>query len=317
MGKYIIKRLLETILILWIISLLCFFLMEFVPGDPVLKILGEEADDTLYLATQQLYGLDKPVLVRYANWLTDMFHGNFGISYVNYADVSKLVAARLPTTMFLAAVAITISAVLGVVLGIVTAVNRGRLVDTALTTLANMISAVPTFWLGVIFLYIFAVRLEALPLFGFDPPWKEGGDLLKTLRQMILPVACMSLGSIAGTMRQTRSAMLEVIRQDYIRTARAKGLSQRTVTYRHALKNALVPIITVIGMRLGTLVGGSAFVEQVFSISGMGTLLVEAVNQANTPVILACVMIMSTVGCLSNLLVDLLYGLVDPRIRLN
>ena len=165
-------------------------------------------------------------------------------------------------------------------------------------------------------MYIFSIKLKLTPLYGFDLPWKENVDTVKALKQMILPVTCMSLPSIAGTMRQTRSAVLEVIRQDYIRTARSKGLSNRKVIYKHALKNAFVPILTVIGMRMSALVGGSAFVEQVFLIPGTGTLLVTATNQGNTPVILACVMLISLVAGLSNLIVDLLYGVVDPRIRL-
>ena len=317
MGKYITRRILETILTLLIISVLVFFMMELIPGDPVLKILGEDADDTLYEATKAMYGFDKPVIVRYFNWLWNMLHGDFGLSYVGYKQVSQLISERLPVTLFLAAISLVISSVLGIVLGIITAVNRGKFIDTLLTTIANMISAIPSFWLAIVFLYIFSIRLKLLPLYGFHFPWDSGTQTAKALKELVLPVACLSLGSIASTMRQTRSGMLEVIRQDYIRTAKAKGLTKQKVTYRHALKNALVPIITVIGMRAGMLVGGSAFVEQVFSIPGMGTLLVEAVNQANVPVVLACVMLLSAVGCLANLIVDLLYGVVDPRIRLN
>lgn len=317
MGRYILKRILETLLLLVLVSLLVFFLLQLMPGDPVDRIIGEEADPAMYDATKKMFGLDKPPIVQYWNWLMGVLKGDFGLSYVNYESVTAMIGDRLPTTMFLALISLVISSVIGVLLGIVTALNRGKWIDTVLTTMANVLSAVPNFWLGVVLIYIFAVKLRVLPLYGFYFPWTTEVSTVKALKTLVLPITCMSIGSIAGICRQTRSAMLEVIRQDYIRTARSKGVPNSKVTFKHALKNALIPIVTSIGGRLSTLVGGSTFIESVFVIEGMGQLLVNATTQSNVPVIQACVLLVAVVGCVANLIVDLLYGILDPRIRLN
>lgn len=311
MGKYITKRLLQTMAVLVMVSFFTFFLLRLIPGDPVLRILGEEADPVLYQETKKMFGLDQPPLLQYWNWIKGILRGDLGISYVGYGSVNEILKERVPVTLFLSFLSFLVSAFAGISLGVLTAVKQGRLPDTILTSMANAVSGIPVFWLGIVLIYLFSVRLNVLPLYGFKWPWKDGG------KSMILPVLCMSVGSIAGIMRQTRSAMLEVIRQDYIRTAKSKGLKKWRIILVHALKNAFVPINTVLGMRLAGLIGGSIFVEQVFLIPGVGSLLITAVNQSNIPVIQACVLLMAFFGCTANLLIDLMYMAIDPRIRLS
>lgn len=315
MIKYILKRILATIVVLFLVSFVVFMMMELIPGDPVYTILGPDAEVTeeLYNSIQQEFGLDKPVLERYGLWLWNALHGDFGLSYIDRLPVTSKIAGRIGVSLYLALYSIVATAVIGVVLGVICAVNRGRLVDTVITLFCNVMNSAPSFWIGILLIYIFALKLQLLPAGGFTFPWK---NLSLSLRQLFMPLFCMSIGSIAGVCRQTRSSMLENINQDYVRTARAKGLSKNRVIYVHALKNSLIPILTMLGGRISSLLGGTAFVETVFGIGGMGQRMVSAVNSSDAPVVMACVLIISAVGCVANLVVDILYGVVDPRIRL-
>ena len=310
MGKYVAKRLVETALILLLVSFLTFSLLSIVPGDPVARILGENADTTLYDSTRVMFGLDKPFLLQYWNWLTGIFHGDFGISYVSYEPVTKLLGERLPITVFLSLMSILCSTVVGVLLGCLAAVYHGKKIDLMLNLAANLVNGIPTFWLGIVLIYLFAIKWNIFPLYGFQWP-RDGG-----WKSCILPILCMSIGSAAMIMRQTRFAILEVIRQDYVRTARAKGVGYVKVMIRHVLRNAWIPVITILGMRFSSLIGGSIFIEQVFLIPGIGQLLITSVQQMNVPVIQACVLLITAVGCIANLVVDLLYGIVNPQIHL-
>jgi len=201
---------------------------------------------------------------------------------------------------------------LGVLFGVAAAVFRGKKMDYIVTLLANLTACLPQFWVAVLVMYIFSMQLGLLPSFGFTWPTV---NFERSIRQLILPLFCLALGGVASTTRQTRSSMLEVIRQDYVRTARSKGLIERRVIFIHALKNGLIPVITLMGFRLAHLVGGSMFVENVFNIPGMGSLIIRSINYRDIPVVQACVLLTAAVACLANLLTDILYAVVDPRIR--
>lgn len=214
--------------------------------------------------------------------------------------------------MFFSLSAFVISIPLGILFGVISAVYRGRPADTIVTLLANITACLPQFWIALLVMYIFALKLGLLPSYGFT--WFSE-DLGMGIKQTIMPLFCLALGGIATTTRQTRSSMLEVIRQDYVRTARSKGLSQRRIIFLHALKNALIPVITILGMRLGSMLAGSMFVESVFNIPGMGSLFVKAIQSRDIQVVQACVLVTALVSCVINLATDILYAVVDPRVR--
>ena len=226
--------------------------------------------------------------------------------------VIEVIAQRLPVTLYLSLLAFFVSIPTGIALGVLAAINRGKKIDGALTTFANVCSCLPQFFLSVLFLYLFSMKMHWLPSFGFTWPWVDFG---KSIQQTIMPLLCLAIGGVASICRQTRSSMLEVIGQDYIRTARSKGLKPDKIITVHALKNALIPVITLMGLRLGGMIGGSMFVESVFNISGMGTLLVSAIRAQDIPLIQACVLLIAVVACVVNIITDIVYAAVDPRIK--
>lgn len=313
MGSYILKRIWQMVLILFLISIAIFLLVSFLPGDPVYAMLGEEVSEAEYQRVYLELGLDKPIIVRYFSWLLGALHGDFGQSIQFHKATIEVIKERIPITLYLAIHAFLISIPLGIFFGVITAVFRGRKIDTIVTFLANLTACLPQFWVGLLMMYVFSLKLGWLPSYGFTWIWE---DFQTGTRQLVLPLFCLSLGGIASVTRQTRSSMLEVIRQDYVRTARSKGLAGKKIIFIHALKNALIPVITILGMRLGTLIAGSMFVESVFSIPGMGSLLVKAITAKDIPVVQACVLIIAFVSCAINLITDILYAVVDPRIRL-
>ncbi len=313
MGVYIVKRAGQMVLILLLISVFTFMLMSFIPGDPVYAMMGEEVSDEEYERVYYELELDKPVIVRYFSWLNKALHGNLGQSTQFHKATVEVLAERVPITLYLSFLAFLISVPLGILFGVISAVFRGRGLDNVVTLLANITACLPQFWVGVLVMYIFSLKLGLLPSYGFSFPWD--GDVFTSLKQTAMPLFCLALSGIATTTRQTRSSMLEVIRQDYVRTARSKGLSRKKVIFIHALKNGLIPVITILGMRLGAMVGGSMFVESVFSIPGMGSLFVKAITARDMPVVQACVLITALVACVVNLLTDILYAAVDPRVR--
>ena len=263
------------ILILIIISIFTFLLVSFIPGDPVYAMLGEEVSQEEYDRVYHELKLDQPVIMRYFSWLGDALHGDFGQSTQFHTRTVDVLAERIPITLFFSLSAFTISIPLGILFGVISAVYRGRPADTVVTLLANITACLPQFWIALLVMYIFAMRLGWLPSYGFT--WFSQ-DAVMGIKQTIMPLFCLALGGIATTTRQTRSSMLEVIRQDYVRTARSKGLSRKKVIFLHALKNALIPVITILGMRLGSMLAGSMFVESVFNIPGMGSLFVIAIQ---------------------------------------
>ena len=315
MARYLLKRVFQAILVMMMISIGVFLLVSFLPGDPVYAILGEGISQETYDIAYRELGLDKPILIRYFDWLVNALHGDFGNSYQFHMPVKELLADRIPITIYLSVLATLIAMPLGVLFGVISAVHRGKPADTIITLVANICSCLPQFWVGVFLLYVFAQKMGILPSFGFVmPPWEDFGE---HIRHLIMPIVCLSIDGIAGIARQTRSSMLESIRQDYVRTARAKGLKEQAVIYVHTLKNSMIPIVTLLGVRLSYMVGGSIFVESVFTIPGMGSLLVRAITQKDMPVVQACVMLTALVTCLAYIVTDLLYVMVDPRIKLD
>lgn len=313
MVRYLLSRIGQTIVILFIVSIVVFFMMEAMPGDPVYARLGNDITEEEYEWAYHEYGYDQPAVVRYVQWFTGALHGDFGTSYQYKTPVMDVIANKVPVTLYLSIVSLLISVPVGIVLGVLVAVFRGKPVDTVITLICNTIAGIPQFWIALVLLYFLALKSGLLPSYGFTFPWV---DFTKHIRQVIMPMTCLCLGGIAGVCRQTRSSILEVIRQDYVRTARAKGQNEKKVIFVHVLKNGLIPVVTMIGNRLAMMVGGSMFVEQVFSIPGMGGLMVTAITERDMPVVQACVLLTAVVGGIAYIITDLLYVVVDPRISL-
>ena len=313
MGKYILKRLLQMVVVMLLVSFLTYVLIGIMPRDPIYSLYGSDVTPAEYEVIYHRMGLDKPVIVRYFNWLINFFKGDLGTSYAYHMPVMEIIGQKIGVTLYLSIVSTLISFPLGMLFGIITAVKRGKWQDTTLTLIANISASIPGFVIAIALLYLFCINWKILPSRGFTFPWDNFGE---HIRQIILPMFCLSLGGIAGITRQTRSSMLEAMRQDYVRTARSKGLQENYIISKHVLRNGLIPIITLIGGRLAGMIGGSVFIENVFSIPGMGTLMVNSVNQIDVPVIQACVLMTSACMCLAFFITDMLYLAVDPRISL-
>ena len=314
MGLFLIRRIGQTLVTLLLVSVIAFSLIQFIPGDPVYTMLGTDISPEYHDQVYHDMGLDKPLSEQYISWLTNLLHGDMGYSYYYRKNVNTLIATRLPITMTLGVTSAVLSIIIGVCLGIVTAVKRGKAADTVITLLANIGIAMPVFWLVALMIYLFAMQLRWLPSYGYTLPWVNFG---KSMRQMILPVFCMSLGGIASYTRQMRSSMLEVINQDYIRTARSKGLRDRTIYRKHAVKNALIPILTLAGITLRNCIGGSAIIETMFNIVGMGQIMVMSINNCDYQLLQSSLFFMAAITCICNLLVDIAYAAVDPRVRIH
>jgi peptide/nickel transport system permease protein len=303
MVAYIIRRVLLSVFVLFLITVLSFFLLDIMPGDPVTILLGIDA------TPQRAEELRKE---QYLHWLSNVVQGDLGKSVTNRESVSGLIAVRLPVTLYLSFFALILSAILGIGTGLFCAIRRGGFLDFLITFISNLAIAVPVFWLGILGIYLFGLNLGWLPIQGFTSPFD---DFWLSLKKSIMPVICMAMPGIAFLARQTRSNMLEIVRQDYIRTAWSKGLKESAVVLKHALKNALIPVVTLLGINLRTLVGGAVLVETVFNIPGMGRLAVTSVINKDFITVQACVLIIAVVVLLGNLLVDISYGWIDPRIR--
>jgi peptide/nickel transport system permease protein len=258
------------------------------------------------------FGLDRPFMVQYFSWLVGVLHGDLGLSITLREPVTKEVVRRFPITFYLSTVSLVISTVIGVPAGIICAIRRGKWIDTLVTVIANMGITIPVFWLGIILIYFFALHLHWLPVQGYTSPFT---DFVKSVRQMIMPVFCLSIFSISSITRQTRSSVLEVMKQDYIRTAWAKGLRERLVIMRHAVKNGLIPVVTLLGLSFSMVIGGSVLIENVFNIPGMSRLAVNAVFVQDYPVVQGFVLVIAGLVLITNLIVDISYGWLDPRIR--
>jgi peptide/nickel transport system permease protein len=312
MFGYLVRRVLISVLVVFLVSLFAFSLMHILPGDPARLALGWEASQQDVEALRRELNLDKPLLSQYWLWIDDLFHGNFGQSIIYDRPIGDILKERLPRTVAIGVPALLISVILGIAFGIVSAVKRGKLIDQLLTFLMTLGVGTPVFWVGILGIYVFAIGLKILPIQGFVSPLENFGQYA---HKAVLPVFCLSLGLIASVARQTRSNMLDVINQDYIRTARADGIAERSVILKHALRNALIPVITIIAMQMRIVIGGSLLVEQVFNIAGIGTLLTAAISGRDYLIVQGCVLLISMFTIACNLVVDILYGFIDPRIR--
>ncbi len=319
MRKYIIKRLFQLIPLLIGVSLLSFFVMHLAPGDPTSMFTDPNIDPTDLARIRANWGLDKPVVVQYFYWLGNALRGNFGNSYMTGQPVIGEILARLPNTLLLMISSYILTLLITIPLGVMSAVKKGTWFDNVVTVLSFAGMATPSFWLGLMLMLLFAVKLDWLPAVGmYDPLLHNPGIITRILdvaKHMILPLATMTLLSLAGITRYQRAAMLEVLDQDFVRTARAKGLPERTVIFKHALRNALIPIVTILGLSLPSLFGGAFIIETIFAWPGMGRLGVLAIFQRNYPMIMGIVVFSAVLIMFGNLLADIGYALVDPRIR--
>lgn len=304
MHKYVLKRILLLIPVLLGVSLLVFAIMSLTPGDPAQLILGENAPKEAVLKLREEMGLNDPFFMQYFSFVKNAIMGDFGRSYTTGREVFGEIFARFPNTLILAVIGIIISVCIGIPIGIISATRQYSFLDSFSMVIALLGVSMPVFWLGLMLILTFSVKLGWLPSGGFDG-----------LKSIILPAVTLGVGSAAIITRMTRSSMLEVIRQDYIRTARAKGVAEKVVINKHALKNALIPIITVVGLQFGHLLGGAVLTESVYSWPGVGRLMVDAIRQKDTPTVLAAVVFLAAAFSVVNLLVDILYAYVDPRIK--
>jgi peptide/nickel transport system permease protein len=300
------------VIVLFIVTFVCFFLIHIIPGDPVIAMLGLDASPEQANALRQELWLDRPMIVQYGHWLGNVFQGDFGRSIMYRQDVVELIAKRLPVTLYIGLLAFIVSTVLGTIAGIICAVRRGSFLDQSISVIANLGIATPQFWVGILLIYAIGLKLGWLPIQGFTSPFENFG---MSIKQIIMPVICLGLLPVASLARYTRSAMLEVIQQDYIRTAWSKGLRERIVIAKHALKNAMIPVVTMLGLRARVVFGGSVLIETVFNIPGLGRLLVRSVFDKDFVVVQAGVMMMALIVALANLAVDISYAYLDPRIR--
>lgn len=304
MATYLAGRVLLLLPVLLGVSLVSFGLLQLVPGDPALILAGEEATEEVLARIRQEYGLNRPLPVQFVSYLRHAATGDLGISIQSRQPVATLLAQRFPFTLKLACLAIFVSATLGVVAGVVAATRRNSMLDLA-ALLGSLVGiSLPIFWLGLLAILLFSVKLRWLPAGGSG-----------TLAHLILPALVLGAASSAVIARTTRASMLEVLRQDYVRTARAKGVEERLVVYRHALKNAMIPILTVFGLEFGYNLGGAVLTETVFSLPGAGRLIVEGIFARDYPVVQGALLVVATTFVLVNLLTDIAYAFFDPRIR--
>ncbi len=316
MKSYTFRRILQVIPVLLVASFIIFMLIRLVPGDPALAIVGRDVAGTnpeeLDIIRARL-GLDKPLHIQYWIYLQGLVQGDLGYSYYYREPISQLIMKTMPATLELSAVALLFSLLASIPLGVLSATRRNSWLDRASMTGAVVGISIPIFWLGIMLIYLFAVRLHWLPASGRGGPlWTANG-----WKHILLPAASLGSMLMASTTRLTRAAMLEVLQQDYIRTARAKGLRERVVVYVHALRNALIPVITNVGLQVGFLLGGSFLTETVFAWPGVGRLAVDAMFERDYPLIQGTMLMMLLLFVIVNLIVDLLYSVVDPRIRLS
>jgi peptide/nickel transport system permease protein len=316
MTTFIFRRLIQSFIVIIIISILIFLIMHLLPGDPILLVVTQEqytnTTPEQIAALRHKFGLDKPLVLQYFDWAGKVLRGDLGISIIDHVTVSSAIGRRIPITLHIGALAFILSIIVGIPLGIISAVRRGRWMDTVATIFANVGITIPNFWLGILMAYVFALKLHWLPVFGYTSPLD---NFVLNTKQLIMPVICLSIFSLASSARQTRSSMLEVLRQDYVRTAWSKGINEKTVVFKHTLKNALIPVVTLSGMSLGHILSGSVLIETVFNIPGMGRLMVDSILNKDYPIVQGEILIIATVILLVNLLVEISYGWLDPRIR--
>lgn len=312
MARFIIHRLISLIPVLVGIALLAFFAIRLVPGDAVLTILGQEATPELVAEVRRIMGLDQPLYMQLIDWLAHLARLDFGKSFTSGRPILPDILLRLPATLELTLAATLVSITLAIPLGMLTAMKRGSVWDYVERMISLAGLSIPSFWLALLLIEMFALRLDILPAVGYVP-FTE--DPIGNLRGLILPALSLGVGMVAVVARYTRSSMLDVLGQDYIRTARGKGLRERRLIIRHALKNALIPVVTVTGIQMGRLIGGTVIVEEIFAWPGLGRFTLQAIFERDYPVVQTMVMVIAFFFVIINLLVDILYCYLDPRIR--
>jgi len=312
MGKYALRRIIQMIPVLLLVSMAVFSIIHFIPGNPAEIMAGSNATDEQLEALRQQYGLDQPLWVQYLIWLRNVVTGNLGESIVNKFPVNTLIMQRIPATVELALASALIGAVVAFPLGIIAALRPGSLIDLFTTLFSALSFAVPSFWLAILLILLFSLQLKLLPPSG-RPEFSE--QPVEHLKALILPAMTLGIAMAAKLTRYLRSSMLDVIHQDYTRTARAKGLGERLVVTRHVVRNALIPVITIFGLQIGDLLSGAIIVESIFAWPGVGRLTIQAIGWRDYSILQASVMFIVLAFLVVNLLTDLTYGLINPRIR--
>ena len=312
MIGYILRRLVALVLTLLAAALVIFVVLEILPGDPAAVTLGLNAAPEALAALHAEMGLDKPAVLRFFIWLGGLVTGDLGQSYTYRVPVLQLIAERMAVTLPLALMAIALATVIGIPLGMLAASRHGRLADAGVMAFAQAGLAIPNFWFGLLLVLVFAVGLGWLPAGGF-PGWQAG--LAASLKALLMPALALALPQAAIIARVTRSAMLDTLQEDFVRTARAKGLSEGTTMRRHALRNALIPVVTILGLQFSVLIAGAIIIENVFALPGLGRLVFQAIAQHDLIVVKDLVMLFAGLAILINFAVELLYGLIDPRLR--
>lgn len=311
-GTYIVKKAGDAIFSIFLISVAVFLLVHLMPGDPVRAMLGYEADEAAVQAARETLHLNDPLIKQYFIWAGNFLKGDFGQSLVLKTDIFQTIATRIPVSLSITLPAFVISTVIGIVVGTISATHRGSFADQSLTVFVTAFGGVPDFWIGIMLMFIFSVKLGILPAMGYVSPWEDMGGYLK---HAALPVLVLTITSFVWIGRQMRTCMLDVLNQDYIRTARANGLPASLVHYKHGMRNTLIPVVTLLVLQVRSLVGGSLLIKQVFSIAGMGRLIYTSVASNDYLTIQALTMIIAVFVIACNLLLDLSYGFMDPRIR--
>jgi len=302
--KYIVKRIVLMIPVIIAMTLIVFMIFYFAPGDPVSRIAGPNVSPEVYESIRQKYGLDQPFIVQYYRFVKSVVQGDLGISILQDRPVIEMIRERLPVTLEIGLLGFLITFLIAIPAGVMAAVKKNTIVDYLCMSGSLLGIAIPTFWFGMLLLYFFAYKLRWFPISGAG-----------TIKHLILPSFAIGLTNAAITARMVRSSMLEVLKQDFVRTARSKGLYEKTVVYSHALKNAMIPIISLMGLRLGWIIGGSVALEIIFSIPGIGRLMVDSILARDYPVVQGAMIVLTSSIILANILADILYSVVDPRIR--
>ncbi|MBS7335093.1 MAG: ABC transporter permease [Eubacteriales bacterium] len=304
MLKYILKRLVALIPVIMGVTLLVFVIMQLAPGNPARMILGEMATPEQVAALEEEMGLNKPLLVRYFNYMLNFLRGDMGTSYYKSTSVVSEVMSRFPYTAKLAGVAAILTLIMSIPIGVMAAVKQNSVFDNASLVVTLLGISMPVFWLGLLLIITFSLKLDLFPTGGADT-WKS----------YIMPAFCLAFSNMSTMARTTRSSMLETIRQDYVRTAAAKGVPRKAVILRHAFRNALIPTITVLGIQMSQLLGGSVVVETVFAWPGVGRLMIDSISSRDTPMVLGCIVLLTILFSVLNLVIDLCYAVADPRIK--
>lgn len=313
MTQYIVRRLIQSLFIIWGCATLVFFMVRLIPGDPVVQMLGPEYTPEAAEALRHKLGLDQPFHIQYVRWFGSVLTGDLGGSIATGETVAEIIASGLPKTLSLAGLSFLIALIIAVPAGIIAALRRNSAFDYGASIISFVGVSMPSFWIGIILILIFAVRLKWLPAIGYSELREDG--FVEWAKRLILPSIAIGAGYSAILMRFVRAGLLEALGSDYVRTARAKGARERTVVLRHALRNSLIPVVTVIGIQLALLLSGAVVVETVFSIRGIGRILVGAIFDRDYPIVQGVILLIAVIFVLANLIVDIVYTFLDPRIR--